>query len=54
MNPPARRALLAVLVLSVAASADAAAPPRVAKPAEKPAPASLPPTDALARVISET
>src|SRR6266849_6054259 len=47
MNAPSRRLLLSFLVLSWAASA-AAAPPRVTKTPEKPAPAPSASTDALA------
>ena len=50
MNAHARRSLLAFVVVSWAASAIAAAPPRVPKAADKPSPppASAPPADALA------
>src|SRR5687768_13171526 len=43
MNPPSRRPLLAILVLSAAASAAAAAPPRASKAPEKPSPAPTSP-----------
>src|SRR5258708_38039561 len=48
MNAPSRRLLLSFLVLWPAASVMAAAPPRVAKTPEKPAPAPSASTDALA------
>ncbi len=48
MNAPSRRSLLSFLVLSWAASATAAPPPRVTKTPEKPATAPSVSTDALA------
>src|SRR5258708_27057848 len=48
MNAPSRRSLLSFLVLSWAASATAAPPPRVTKTPEKPATAPSISTDALA------